>query len=388
MKRLLTSLRHAWKAIWEHPFRYLPIFTELCLAIIIFGMVGSNLHKSVQYTSAMKRCADHTNLYLVKDRSDVPYIMSILSDPVSEEKCKELFSFITGCSNAYIHLNTTVRSEKGDVTILQLNREFWELYPFYIKKGRAFYENEWELTGETGMIIPVVVGSNMESTYPVGTEFSDYAGQSKARFRVIGVFSEQAFYLNPTITYDRLPLDDSIVAPWFPFNGLNNGYRNVNLFHIIQVEAKDKETLMEIANKSRLLGLFDLEFVSYKEQITDVTAYYQNVNQIWITILFVVLLYSVISCITVLVDYIHHHLKDFAIFYLCGASKKDMETELLLQIAFPILLGVIISVIIHQSLQVLLGTMVFGLLVVLLMWIVPDTILKKKTISDLLRRNE
>jgi len=42
--------------------------------------------------------------------------------------------------------------------------------------------------------------------------------------------------------------------PWIPRESFNNGYRNVNLFHVLQLETDSVEVLNDISAKSKELG--------------------------------------------------------------------------------------------------------------------------------------
>ena len=84
------------------------------------------------------------------------------------------------------------------------------------------------------------------------------------------------FYLNPSVNSKTISLDSTFIIPWIPRDALNNGYRNVNLFHVLQLETDNPEVLNKIAEKSKELGLFDLEFTSFREQIGVVKMYYQR----------------------------------------------------------------------------------------------------------------
>ena len=385
MKRFLRYCKHCLQAMGEHPLSYALICVELILTLLSSGFILNNFSAEIKYGQAMRSAASHKNMYVVKDRSEIYTIMNALGSPEGRNNSKELFDYVSERVTAYVHLDATVRLDTGDFRILLVNKPFFHLYPFTIEAGREFTDAEWNMEETETLRIPVIVGAGLKKQYPVGSEF--YAADDPKRFfYVVGAFAEDAFYLNPTITFDTISLDQAIVAPWFPAFRFNNGYQNVNLIHLMQVETEEEEVLELIAEKSRSLGLFDLDFYPYEGQIAVVTERYIEANRIWMIILSTILLYCVAGSILVLLNYIQHHMKSSVIYMICGATKKELGIELLFQIALPLLIGFLLSCVVFRSSLVWIGNLLIGMLLGLIIWIIPKRVWDKNTLSTLFKR--
>ena len=229
-----------------------------------------------------------------------------------------------------------------------------------MQQGRIFYDSEWNGQINEDEPIPVLVGSEVAATYPIGTRFTNEVSD-KSLFEIVGVLDKDAFYLEPVVGNRIISLDSAFIIPWIPRESFNNGYRNVNLFHVLQLETDSVEVLNDISAKSKELGLFDFDFVSFREQIEVVNTYYQNVYSRDCAMLGALLLYCVIGSITMLLQYINTHMKQNSIYMLCGATQYEIGLQMMIQILVPILIGLMFSAIIFKTAFAVIAGGLFGI---------------------------
>lgn len=205
-------------------------------------------------------------------------------------------------------------------------------------------------------------------------------------FEIVGILKDGAFYLNPSTDQEIISLDSSFVVPWIPKDSLNSGYRNINLFHVMQLETDNPEVLKEISLKSKELGLFDLEFISFKEQIEVVEEYYQSVYMRDCAMLMALLLYCIVGSITMLLQYINTHMRYASIHMLCGAVQRDISLQMLVQISTPILIGLVLVLIVFRNIFAMIAGIIFGIILLSIILAIPVFIWNRLQVSQIFKR--
>lgn len=326
-------------------------------------------------------------MYVVTDKSDVNTIMNTLSEDGVEAKCQELYDYTAECVNVYIHMTNNVIWNQKETEVLQINKKFYELYQMDVQQGRTFQEEEWNGQIGDSQKIPVLVGAKMAKDYPIGTTLVNGALDNSV-FEIVGVLDDKAFYLEPSVRREMISLESAFVIPWIPIDSLNNGYRNVNLFRVLQVETDYPEVLDKISEKSKELGLFDLEFVSFQEQIDVVRTYYQRVYSRDFLALGVLLLYCIVGSITMLLQYIDTHMRYHSIHILCGATQQDIGLQIFVQIFVPILIGMVLSAVIFKNLFAVFAGIVFGIILLFVILTMPLLKWNRMELSEIFKRYE
>ena len=304
---------------------------------------------------------------------------------VNSQSGVELYQYITERANVYIHMINPVIWNGEQVDILQVNQLFCELYQIDVKQGRMFLNEELDGHIEEEKAIPVLVGEKLAKKYPIGTKLTNQA-LDQSIFEIVGILKDGAFYLNPSTDQEIISLDSSFVVPWIPKDSLNSGYRNINLFHVMQLETDNPEVLKEISLKSKELGLFDLEFISFKEQIEVVEEYYQSVYMRDCAMLMALLLYCIVGSITMLLQYINTHMRYASIHMLCGAVQRDISLQMLVQISTPILIGLVLVLIVFRNIFAMIAGIIFGIILLSIILAIPVFIWNRLQVSQIFKR--
>ena len=390
----MTAFCHALRQLRKHPGRYLPLYAQLMVSIFLFSFLIIQFLSSSDFQNKLSRAAENRNFYAVEDHSEIVTLMNSLSGEGAEQKCKELFQMIEDRTSAYIHLEMPAEWNGIQVSTIQINQPFANLYSLDVSHGRMFTDAEYR-TGLTPTgAIPVVIGPGLQKKYPIGTEmtetFSSEDGQEEIvyRYQIIGVLEKGSFYLEPLVKTRVQYLDEAILLPWVPDPLRNLGYTNVNLFHVLQIETENPDVLSEIARKSRDLGLFDLGFASEQEIMAAIQNYYGTVYRRDRMILAALLLYCVAGSVTMLLKYMETHIHYFAVNMLCGAGAFDAVLEMTDQMGIPILLGLVLGTVVFRNLFVMCISAAFGAGLLLVIMTVPALTWQRLQISQVFRRYE
>ena len=383
----MTTIKYALREVRKHFGKYFPIYAQLITSVLLFAFIAVTFAQARAFSAKMYEYSEHKNMYAVVDKSNVPTIMNTLGAADAEEKCKELYEYTAENVDMYIHMKDQVRWNGKDVEILQINKNFSNLYQINVQNGRTFRDDEWSGQINENEPIPVLVGAKLAVSYPIGTQLVNEA-LDKSLFEIVGVLDKDAFYLEPVVGNKIISLDSAFIIPWIPRNSLNNGYRNVNLFHVLQLETNSVDVLNAISEKSKELGLFDLEFVSFREQIEVVNSYYQNVYSRDCAMLGALLLYCIVGSVTMLLQYIDTHMKQNSIYMLCGATQQEIGLQMLVQILLPILIGLIIDAILFRTVFAVAAGGLFGLVLSGVILFIPLVKWNRMEISQIFKNYE
>ncbi len=384
----MVQLKYAWKELVKKPGRYLPLYIQIIVSILLFSFIVKEFYTMNQFSSRLMSYTEHKNIYISNLQSDVVKLMNELSSETGESRCKELYNFTLQRGTVYIQMPVTIRvSPKIEEHILAVNDGFCNLYEMKIKEGRMFSKQELDGILQDD-IVPVLVGEEKAKTYPIGTVFESIT-EDKITFEVIGVIDNQSFYLNPAIQRGVSYFTEEMVMPWLPekrINGMNGGYNDVNLYNLLQIETSETEVLEEIVEKSKELNLFELSFISYEERIGELDYYYNLMYQREFAMLGAILLYCIIGSITMLLQYIRSNIRQFSIHILCGARKNDMIIRMFVQIGIPVVVAIISVGLIFKNILSLFAGIGFGIGMLLLIMIIPIQFWKRVQISQILKR--
>lgn len=386
----MTTIKYALREVRKHFGKYFPIYAQLITSVLLFAFIAVTFAKAHTFSAKMHEYSEHKNMYAVVDKSDVPTIMNTLGAADAEEKCKELYEYTAENVDMYIHLKDKVVWKGKDIEILQINKNFSDLYQINVRQGRPFRDDEWNgqiNENNENEPIPVLVGAKAAAAYPIGTRLVNEV-EDKSLFEIVGVLDPDAFYLEPVVGNKIISLDSAFVIPWIPRETLNNGYRNVNLFHVLQLETDSVDVLNAISEKSKELGLFDLEFVSFREQIEVVNTYYQNVYSRDCAMLGALLFYCIVGSVTMLLQYIDTHMKQNSIYMLCGATQQEIGLQMLVQILLPILIGLIIDAILFRTVFAVAAGGLFGLVLSGVILFIPLIKWNRMEISQIFKTYE
>ncbi|MGN0298978.1 MAG: ABC transporter permease [Lachnospiraceae bacterium] len=383
----MAIVKYALREVKKHPGKYLPIYAQIIVSILLFSSLAAKFYQVNLFSQQVMHCTEQRNMYVTIDKSDVVTIMNTLSTDESSIKCKELYQYITKQATVYIHMTNKVIWNGQERDILQVNQSFCDLYDLDVIQGRMFYEEELKEVIDEKEVIPVLIGEKLAEQYTIGTTFVNEA-LDKSTFEIVGILEPNSFYLNPSIDYQTISLDSSFVVPWVPREAFNNGYQNINLFHVLQIETDNPEVLERISVKSKELGLFDLEFVSFQEQLELVETYYQTVYSRDYAMLILLLLYCIVGSVTMLLQYINTHMRYGSIHILCGATQRQMGLQMLVHMSVPILIGWLLTGVILKNIFAVGASILFGIILLGIILAIPAFVWNRLQVSELFKQYE
>ena len=169
----MTTIKYALREVRKHFGRYLPIYAQIITSVLLFAFIAVTFDQARAFSAKMYEYSEHKNMYAVVDKTDVPTIMNTLVAEGAEEKCKELYEYTAKKVEMYIHMKDKVRWNGKDIEVLQINKNFFDLYQINLQQGRIFYDSEWNGQINEDEPIPVLVGSEVAATYPIGTRLTN-----------------------------------------------------------------------------------------------------------------------------------------------------------------------------------------------------------------------
>ena len=381
----MIQLKYAWKELIKKPGRYVPLYIQIIVSIVLFSFIVKEINAMNQFRTKLMNYTQHNTMYVSKLQGDPILVMDELFSETGEERCKELYEFINERGSVYVQMPVSILVF-GQIqeTILAVNNNFCDLYDIKITDGRTFTKEE--LSGDLQEnVIPVLVGEKKAEEYPIGTKI-EFNNQ---QLQVVGVIDSNSFYLTPSTERGISYFTEEMVMPWIPdrhINGANGSYNDINLYNLLQIETKDPKVLDEIMEKAKELHLFELSFISYEERLGELDYYYKLMYEREFVMLGAILLYCIVGSITMLLQYIKSNIRQFSIHILCGARKNDMITRMFLQIGIPVVIGMIIVGFVFQNSLSLIAGIVFGVGVLLLIMLIPAWIWNKIELSQILKR--
>ena len=382
----MVQLKYAWKGLIKKPGRYIPLYVQMIVSVLLFSFIVKEFHTMNQFSRQLMSYTEHKNMYVSELRGDPVHIMNELFSEDGEQRCKELYEFILERGNVYIQMEVTAQIRNVSEGLLAVNEGFCNLYEINVKEGRMFSKDELAGILEDERI-PVLVGEERTASFPVGTVFQgDVNGRT---FQVIGIIDRSSFYLNPATKRAVSYFENRMVIPWLPderLNGANGGYNDIDLFNLLQIETDQPEGLLEIKEKSKELNLFNLPFVSYEQRIANLDNYYKLIYERELAMLGAILLYCVVGSVTMLLHYIRSNIRQFSIHILCGAGKNDMIVRMIIQIGIPVVVAMLIITLLLQNELAFLAGLGFSVGMMVLIMIIPIQFWRRVQISQILKR--
>ena len=382
----MVQLKYAWKGLIKKPGRYIPLYVQMIVSILLFSFIVKEFHTMNQFSSQLMTYTEHKNIYVAQVRSDPVQIMNELASEDGEERCKELYDFILERGNMYIQMPVTMQIYNVSESLLAVNEGFCNLYEMNIREGRMFSKDELAGLLEDEKI-PVLVPEEKAKSFPVGTVFQD--DLNGITFQIIGIIDNSSFYLNPATERAVSYFGKSMVIPWLPdkkLNGVIGEYNDINLFNLLQIETDQPEGLLEIKEKSKELNLFNISFISYEQRIANIGNYYKLLYQRELAMLGAILLYCVVGSVTMLLHYIRSNIRQFSIHILCGAGKNDMIVRMIIQIGIPVVVAMLIITLLLQNELAFLAGLGFSVGMMVLIMIIPIQFWRRVQISQILKR--
>lgn len=138
----MTTIKYALREVRKHFGRYLPIYAQIITSVLLFAFIAVTFDQARAFSAKMYEYSEHKNMYAVVDKTDVPTIMNTLVAEGAEEKCKELYEYTAKKVEMYIHMKDKVRWNGKDIEVLQINKNFFDLYQINLQQGSIFQDSD------------------------------------------------------------------------------------------------------------------------------------------------------------------------------------------------------------------------------------------------------
>lgn len=377
--------------IKNNKFYFFRYSSQFVILVILLGMCISLTLSLLNFKNKFDIFIDTPEMYIIRDETEGDLIEHrLFSDEITaSKKLFELYDYIIEStehrSYTYIPQYIRTNSPAKGVDILEtidkstyykainIDQQFWNIFKLCCQGESNSIAKKFFSAGNENEII---LGANYKSSYCVGESFEN-------GYTVIGFLKPSLFFLSPGQTDEVIYLDDYILLPVSisensPVSELDQAITSCTII------TSSSDSLNSIAEKSNELELYDLSFISYEEQLKNITNSYLSMIYTLFVLITLIFIFCSVCIITSAKNYIENHYREFVIHMLCGACKADFILSIFIRHSFVLLLANIVSLVVFGISLVYLFLFVASLLIILLLSIIPAIRIEKITISELL----
>lgn len=381
---ILFKIKCLFEGLFKNKIKNIIVLLQVTFSLILFYFIISkyiNLYNLEQKISELDNHNDIQILFDISDESRL-FTQTFQQEDIIN-RLNEFYKYLSlnkdfksyTLSDSIIEIMHNKLPSKSNV--LYVNKGFMEQFNIEIVNGRKFNEEDFK----DKKITPILLGEDLKKSYILGEEINDINGNV---YKVIGFINKNSFYLDLKKSDEINYFKNSIVAPIQDKN-LNSVPDYDMIINNTYILSKDKSVLSKIQDKSSELGLYTYKFKSLKNQFESIKKSNEDYIKSISLMLILILGFSIVSCISNILQYIDDNWKYFSIHRLCGASMKSI----LLRIMLPIISIIIIADIVVISLYGIelssIITILFSMLLIIFITIFPYSKLKKLKLIELLR---
>lgn len=281
---MITQLRFSLNDIISKPFTFIFTFIQITASLLLIAFSFSSIINLAEFKSKFDIFGNSNNVYMIWDNTDDNYFNELINNDIenTETKVYELYSYINNMDNIKTYtfiqdgINIDTNIELSNVSpieiyddgenifntydLIQVNENFINFYNLHCESGNLFSKSDYsQEKSET----PVILGYNYKKHYEIGERIND-------KFIIVGFLEKDSFYLAPKSYGEVLTLNNSIIAPIT----INSESHLLDLDYAIAsttIFTDDTNYLNEIKEKSDSLGVYDISFRSYSEQLNRIT---------------------------------------------------------------------------------------------------------------------
>lgn len=234
-----------------------------------------------------------------------------------------------------------------------INKDFAEQFPLKINNGRYFSNKDFNTTKNAAM--PVILGSSYSKIFKVGSEFnylkSDENGnETTDRMEVIG-FLDKDIYFAPRLNFETdesiQTFNDFIILPQDPNN---TPFKETALHEItqdyivlndngIKNKAKVENEIINTASKNG----FNFGLRSLQQGLDKFIQDNQSNAELFNFAAIIILIFTVGSIVTIMLQTILRRFKEFGVHLLQGAAISDIAKRIFYEILIFFIVAYIIS---------------------------------------------
>lgn len=389
----MSQISFALDDLNRSKFKYFRFFIQLLISFLIICLVSSIIIQLLTFKNKIETFGQSADIYITKDRTAEQQIAkNLFENSDAQAKLYQLYLKMHSLTGVQAYSFSSQALPLEDEHLKKLAAFQAEYGGFYYKRlfvDQAFIE-VFQLKCKSGKFFsshllendtPVVLGSSYQSFFQIGDKIDEHR-------IVIGFLEDKAFYLSPGETEEVLYLDKTILEPLIitPDSDIAKLDMAINKTTIL---TQNPANLTEIKNLSTSLGLYDLEFVSFSQQleliISETLAYVLSL----LVLVFIILLFCITCLVTVLLAFIEEHRREFAVHLLCGARTNSFIQRIGLQVGLIIIFADMIVLTVNLNrIQAVFWTFSLSIVVLMLIMIIPAIRLTRQHVNNLLHRGE
>lgn len=261
-------------------------------------------------------------------------------------------------SNSLLHSSETV-TNTSQWRRVQIDKSFFEKFPFKLDSGRMFTDEEWEADYAALGKVPALLGSRFKEYCKIGDTFeasfgNDYISYNFLNFEVIGFIEEDEVF--PDNTGSTLETyNDKIVVPIpicnyyderYFFYGSDNIPKNrewgemwYSSYLIVERE-NEQEIIDQIYGIYEKYGVKDVFTLGkYKGDTAAVSNNYKESMFIRLVLTYITVFFSFVSIALITVNRISSNIRNYAIHLISGGTFHNIYMFIIGEIVFYSVIG-------------------------------------------------
>lgn len=394
----MSQIRYAMLDIKRNPGRYFLFMIEIVISFLLITMAVISLFDMADNARIYQETLGGRPMYLLKDLTSPDKLSRMRESTGITDRMADFYAFLTehhedytvGTMEEPVEPGSTadrceaVYANKHRARVLLVSPSFFDFYKLQIAEGEGFAPADYRTVDPP--YIPAVLGPAFKEVFALGDSFETLEN----KYKVCGFLAEDSSYYQLDKSPDIYSLDGLILSP------LNIAqYRKDKDFARLHqaitgtyIESSDPAEMRAIIEKSAELGLYDLAYQSFEDQMQYILGKFNLHLQLLVFLIVIILTFSTIGMTANIILFIQSSLKEFSIHMLCGAKKSTI----ILRIAIPFALIWLIALIFtgwylrHAAATLLAALIMAVILAVIILVSVKE--LQKDNIEKLLRRAE
>lgn len=394
----MGQLKYAWMDIKRSLGRYLLFTVEIFISFILITMAFMSLFHMSENKKVYEETLGNRSMYLLKDLTSADKLRKMRESRGITERMADFYEFLSQGHQDYsvgrhdepiepgtpLDRCTALRDSKHTARVLMVNPSFFEFYKLGLSEGNLFAETDYH--DPEPDYIPAVLGADFREDFSLGDSFQTL----ERKYKVIGFLNAESVYYRLEKSPDVYSLDRTILSPLNPeqFRREEDFIRLHESIRGTYIESDDPDEMREIIETSTELGLYDLAYQSFRDQVDYIQGRFHLHMQLLIFLIVIILTFSMLGMSANIILFIRSSLKEFSIHMLCGAKKSTIILRIAIPFALIWLCALLFTGFYLKNLPaaIIAGLIMAVILAVIILVSVKN--LKKDNIERLLRRVE
>ncbi|MED3646643.1 ABC transporter permease [Halalkalibacterium halodurans] len=387
----------ALKDLWRKKWHSLILLIQVTLVLVLIHLSVLSFLDLQQMKEEVSRLSKDKEIYALMDLTSNDDIMRLVNDDGKVPDMRALYNYIfhnesfsafTLYSNFMFLENPHLRGIKGvfynnedgssEVEYVLTSEEFFNYFEVNIAEGRRFNTEDYI---EKTEVTPVVIGQHFAHIWNVGETFTDVFDNE---YEVIGILEKGATYINIMSSREIYRLDSMILLPVNESN-LQSVPDFDEIIPSAYIVPQDESMMREIIDYAAQLETYTLVYKRLSEQVKHVIKDKQTWIQMQLFLLSLVTLFTLISLIVSLLQFIDKNQYEFGVHYLTGAENKHVMTRIIFHTLPFIIIGNMASFFIDTSVLSTFITLLASILLGTIVVIIPLVKIQRLGLSTVLR---